>query len=459
MQIHGVEVTQGIQYFRAGEHLAGVVAPDNSIALVAGRPAWVRVYLRSDGGSPVTGVTGDLVVERLIAGVYEPHSTLLPRPPGSVTIDVDPGYDEERRDLALTLNFVIPHSTLCGALRLTVEAHAPDGEEVTTTVHIIATTTRTLRVRGIMVSYDGLADDGTPLAIPAPGLSDLVQAGAWATKVYPISVVTSFSVAGTFQHGQTVASGAGGCGAPLNWGGLVANYLQVKLADGDKQGHVYYGLVAAGTPGADSAGCGGPAWVFSGAGEGPGLVGLDGSHELTAETTFAHELGHHLERQHAPGLTPDPDPGYPPYSSALPGVSLPPGSIGEYGIDIDTGTVYPPSAFADFMSYQPRRWISPYGWQHLANQPALNPRSVCGEGLPGASKPPVDVQVPIFDLKDIPTPYRATVLAKPVISVIAVVGPGPNVDVRVVARPTSSGRSSVSRHRTLLPCSTPPGRA
>ena len=46
MRVVGIEVTQAIQYYQAASHLTDAAdrAPDNSVTLIAGKPAWVRVH-------------------------------------------------------------------------------------------------------------------------------------------------------------------------------------------------------------------------------------------------------------------------------------------------------------------------------------------------------------------------------------------------------------------------------
>ena len=48
--IRGVEVTQAIQYYRSRNHLTDAAdrKPDNSMPLIANKPAWVRVYVESE---------------------------------------------------------------------------------------------------------------------------------------------------------------------------------------------------------------------------------------------------------------------------------------------------------------------------------------------------------------------------------------------------------------------------
>src|SRR5829696_7692637 len=47
--IQGVEVTQAIQHYESARHLTDPAdrQPDNAVTLIAGKPAWVRVYVRS----------------------------------------------------------------------------------------------------------------------------------------------------------------------------------------------------------------------------------------------------------------------------------------------------------------------------------------------------------------------------------------------------------------------------
>src|SRR5262245_20071016 len=336
MKIIGMEVTQGIQFFQSHRHLIDNFGPDNSLRLVASNLAWVRVYVRSQSDSSLSNVTGPLALERMQQGSYTVLATLTPRPPTILSAHPDLPYEDERLNLHRTLNFVIPSDLMCGRLRLTAQITAAGGQTASDAIKIDVTLFRKLKIRGVMVAYDGPDATGKPMKLPPPALSDLIQAGVWLASVYPIASDPQYSIGCGFTHSSSVASVKGPCGHPSNWGGLLANYLQAKQCDGEKPGYIYYGLLAVGLPGANSAGCGGNDFVFSGAGEDPAFQALDGTWGLTAETTMAHELGHHLGRQHAPGLTPDPDPNYPQYQAALPGQSYDDGSIGEYGLDVNT---------------------------------------------------------------------------------------------------------------------------
>ena len=129
--IVGIEVSQGIQYARADRHLADPAdrMPDNSARLVAGKPAWVRVYVRSWHGE--WGITGTLGIRRRRRSIWPSVATLAPRPPGTVVAPrpqwVESNLAGERSSLAATLNFVIPAELMCGELRLTARAEGRAG--------------------------------------------------------------------------------------------------------------------------------------------------------------------------------------------------------------------------------------------------------------------------------------------------------------------------------------------
>lgn len=113
--MQGLEVTQALQHFRANQHLndSSDIGPDNSLQLVAGKPAWVRVYLRSGQDSSfnngaVNDVTGQLVVEQNQNGVWSTVTTLTPtNTGGTTTARANPSYANERGNIGATLNFAV----------------------------------------------------------------------------------------------------------------------------------------------------------------------------------------------------------------------------------------------------------------------------------------------------------------------------------------------------------------
>ena len=153
--IRGVEVTQAVQYYESARHLTDPAdrQPDNSVTLIASKPAWVRVYVRSSWFSgDIPGVTGTITLRRRVLGfLWQTIATLTPTPPGAtVTARRNPPYATERGTLGYTLNFVIPADLMCGNLRLDVNLTAPNGWTDQRQVYINATLRQTFRKTGFV---------------------------------------------------------------------------------------------------------------------------------------------------------------------------------------------------------------------------------------------------------------------------------------------------------------------
>src|SRR5262245_5921417 len=99
--VNGVEVTQGIQYFGAAQHLTNADdrGTDNPVRLAPHKPAWVPVYVRSGLYGADQLLTGDLLVEHrtgAFLGEWTPVATLAPVGAGSTMSRRDPAYSIER---------------------------------------------------------------------------------------------------------------------------------------------------------------------------------------------------------------------------------------------------------------------------------------------------------------------------------------------------------------------------
>jgi hypothetical protein len=369
LQIDGVEVTQGIQYCRAEEHLTDPAdrGPDNSVRLVSGKPAWVRVYVRSGLGAPITGVTGKLVVHRHHLGfVWDQIVDLSPQPPGTVTAQWDPDYATGRSNLGASLNFILPADLMCGHLRLdvSVEASGP-GYQASKSIEIDVTLRQTLRLRVIPFAYDGDNGSGTgTLQLPAPDLATAQATAAWSLLVYPVQSTPAIELTAamtlTFPLTGNPASPGGCAQSWLNFNALAAT---AKVADGNLADRIYYALAPAMVPLGFNSGC-------ESSGISSGLAG--------GQVAMAHEIGHGLGFKHAPcggvGASADPTfPAYEPYDAG----GVPGASIGEYGFDINAGIIHSPATQRDFMSYCGLRWISLYNYGRSVEHELFDPTPVC----------------------------------------------------------------------------------
>jgi hypothetical protein len=364
-RVMGIEVTQAVQYFRAASHLTDAAdrGADNSVTLIAGKPAWVRVYVRDNFG-PTAGVTGSLKLYRRISGIYTSLGTLAPQPPGTVTAYPNPDYATERGTLTRTLNFIIPADQMCGRMRLQVEITAPSGASATKTLTIDVTLRQTLRLAGIMVGYNGPTSSapGAPnLTLAAPTLADLQTTSAWTLLTFPVRSAATYRSAGTVTWNLplTDAPSCSGCCSP-NWVALNTAVEAQRIADGARTDVLYYGLMAVGIPMGPIIGCN----------TGTVSTGANGN-----AVTMAHELGHACGLPHAPcGTGGDPNyPAYEPYDPA----NTPTASTGEYGLDISNGIIASPALFKDMMAYCGPRWISLYNYGRLTNNADLDPVRTC----------------------------------------------------------------------------------
>jgi hypothetical protein len=368
--VAGVEVTQAIQYYHASEHLTDPAdrGADNGVTLVASKPAWVRVYVRSGlyGGS-IAGVTGTLEVRRRhFAFAYLPVTTLSPEPPGTVTSQPNPAYASERGTLSSSLNFIIPADVMCGHLKLIATLTTPGGASDTYELLIDATLRQTLRLRGIMVGYNGPSSTaaGAPnLTIAAPTVADLQTTSGWALRAFPVQSTAQYSSGGTITLTVPLsdAPSCAGCCTP-NWVTLNSQVAAQVTADGNNPNVLYYGLIASGVPMGPIIGCESSGVSAGGVGNG---------------VTMAHELGHHCGFPHAPcGNVGTPDSTYPAYEPYDP-ANTPQASIGEYGLDISNGNVMSPATFKDMMSYCGPKWISLHNYGKLLNNARLDPVRAC----------------------------------------------------------------------------------
>lgn len=379
--IDGVEVTQAIQYRRAENHLTDPAdrGPDNSVRLVADKPAYVRVYVRSNL-APVAGVTGTVTIQRRRYGIWRDAGTLTQQFPPTITADSSPVYATERGSLWNSLNFVIPAVTMRGLIRLKVRVEVLGSTRFTaeTDVDVDASLLQTLRVRGIPIRYWGPNVAGDQVQLAEPTLADFQTTAALTLQMWPVSQTPDISLAGTFTQSApltgaiTVNQATGQAECPRSWDNLLFWLNIAKIIDGNRADRLYYALLPAGIPIGGAGGCGGGGSVGAGV--------------INAGQTMAHELGHVLQFGHAPcGLVTGDmgDPNYPAYES-YDTVNNKTASIGEYGLDPTTETLYSPASARDFMSYC-ANWISLYHYQALIQQTLLDPTWVSD---PHGSLPP-----------------------------------------------------------------------
>lgn len=423
--VDGIEVTQAIQYYRSDQHLTDSAdqGPDNSITLIANKPALVRVYVRTLFGD--REVTGRLIVERRMRWVPTPLPglTLDPIAPVTTVASSNPDYQSERETLGDTLNFLIPAETMAGNIKLTaqiwpVNGGNPDDPADSHETSVSAHLQQTLALRGILISYDGPDAAGTGnLSLAAPTIADLQTTAALSLASMPVGSEPSVSSAGDLAWDTPltgVATTPGGCS--VEWYALNAALAEVKANDGNRTDVIYYGLLPTGIPIVNVGGCASNGVTSGGNGDG---------------VTMAHEIGHACGLGHAPCNTPgDAEyPAYEPYDAA----ASPSGSLGEYGLNINNLMVRLP-AEKDVMGYCNGVWFSLYHYQRLVSNTVLHPK------WPAFPRAPKLVDPYVFPWEELIPPhpewdYKFEKLrARPLISVIGILTEEDAIDVLSVTR-------------------------
>ncbi len=348
MVVADMEVNQAVQFFRAAAFLdAATVLPDNAIRLVANKATGLRVYVDYDAFSglpPVSQVTGRMTVQTAATSF-----TLDPINAGGV---IAPRADSQVNQALAeqTLNFVLPDAWSVGTVTVTVQVW--DAADATTKS---APFTRTLtfnEVAALDIFVVGVHYTAQGLDLAAPTMGDIVTAMGRLRSTYPVGDV-SINGYTTLDYDEDVnftITSSGGCGDGMD-------DLLDKLDDMQGGSDDVYaaflparGLIA--TAGSNIGGCGrtGLAAIF-----------IDETDDVP------HEVGHAVGHKHAPcnpgRCTPPPanvDSDYPQYGA------LPAGSIGVFGFDPGSGTVFDPAATADFMAYWRPQWVSAYTYLSLA---------------------------------------------------------------------------------------------
>jgi hypothetical protein len=405
LTVDGIEVTQGLQFYHADQHLTDPRDRDldNNLRLVQDKLAWVRVYVRS-GMDPqfdmgqVQGVTAELLVDRISGGVPTRVGTFYPiNRDQMITAQANPNYADERGDLDSSLNFILPAAEMRGRLQITAVLD-PNGaiDEVNKvnnrrSVIVPVNLQQTLRAAVILIGYSGPDAAGNPRVIPPPTEMDMQATLPYTFLTYPISQVAQTRVIGEFTQHEPLTDVCpeppGACGCSPNWDQLLSDLLMFPMNDGNQAGWIYCGVLVPGIPIRPVRGCGGGGLAVFPVGEGQ---------------TAAHEMAHAIGLMHAPcGGPANVDPAYPAYEPYDP-PNIPGGCIGEYGLDIIRGDVYPPNTH-DFMSYCGDGWVSVHTFRQLIFNVTLNPlggplgASVIGGGGAMVESRP-DGPVPLLDL-------------------------------------------------------------
>jgi hypothetical protein len=352
LEIYGIERTQATQFFLINGKGSGA-APDNSVPRLALRPLNVRVYV-AEMWTPrlpnIRRVTGRLRYSQL-----EPAPQAFPDlSPVNGSIGVGTVQQLDRANADASLNFSVPAWNCGGTVEFTVEIFEQPPVVVAAAIAAAPSTVLSqtwvesfipvppLRVHIVLIHYNGPDRNGTgTLDVPAPTAFDVATSFNYIAATYPVGTI-EFTACDEIEWNDPLNLPT----PEIGWGRLYEKLGEIR--DGGDKRDLFVGLVPVGVPSNGLLGLGGDGGLAL-------AYGRDGP-------VLAQEMGHALGRMHAPcGMPGNPDPNYPTYASYQPA------SIGEFGVDPSTFTVFDPAMTLDFMSYCAPRWISPYTYLALLN--------------------------------------------------------------------------------------------
>ncbi len=333
VRIHNMEVTQSIQRY-----------PVNTVTLVEHRTTWVRAYPMSEG-STVPNVPCKLSVYRCNGSDCSQFLGDLAAESGYDSITVGPSYD--RGDLHQSFLFEIPDSWTYGSLKLVPEINPADANgrhqvleddytnNVGDPVQIQFTHGPDLALAWVQASYNA---GGQILRTSGDSLDDDIR---WMQGAFPFANVVNLGPAPVKinLNRQNFTSDQGWDDAVL-WLDRIRSHCE-----GDSLCNVPWVLPI---PAQLLGSYVGIAGITNAIG-GDSIIVIDDTYDYV----LGHEMGHHFGLHHGDcGGPADVDPAIPVH-------------LEDYGLNVETLELYPPSSTYDMMTYCTPPWVSIHDYEFI----------------------------------------------------------------------------------------------
>lgn len=343
LSVSSLEITQAVQ------------DAANSVPLVAGRPAVLRIYPHTNTTDPVQGVSISISATRdgqVLAG--------SPVIAGPASVAVNP----TRSDINSSFNVRLPSGWLSGvvSLQVTIDPgnliYEKDETNNTYSTTLTFNIVPALNVTIVPIDYyDSYHDSMYDNYYPAPTQAESQYIYSSLMQMYPVSSVnitwrSNYPGNNQWFDGQLEFI--------QGWDTLLNRILSLMITDHAPPTQVYWGLIPVEYSG--------KTWVGNATMQGYSELGTRGGIGLASSSTYhvnggvliTHEIGHMLGLLHAPcpsGAVNYIDRNY-PYDD---------GSIGQYGLDVTDLTQFHlyPNYYKDIMSYCQPAWVSDYTYKKL----------------------------------------------------------------------------------------------
>jgi len=323
LTIDGLYITQATQNY-----------PSHDVGLIAGRSAWVRVFVLANQ----TNTAGPQVRVSFVNGSTT-NSLTINAPGTSVPTSVDASNPNASWNMAVPAAWITAGTTVSADVDPTNQiAESNKGNNHFSYGALSMQSVRQWKITLIPIhTTDGRT--GT-VENSSRTKNDLVDP---ARRLYPVPDTVDVVVGATFNSSTSGSS-------PLlksdgtNWSSVLSELLAKRTADGVKDRY-YFGFVNV----SYNSGVAGLGYIGA-----PAAMGWDYN---GAEWVLAHEEGHNFGRQHSPcGGASNPDPNYP----------YPGGTIGVPGWDVFAASGnLKPATDTDIMGYCSNQWISDYVYKSV----------------------------------------------------------------------------------------------
>jgi len=325
LTIDGLYITQSTQNY-----------PAHDVNLIAGRSAWVRVFVLANQANTATPQ-----VKVSFVNGSTTNTLTIPAPGSSVPTSIDTSMANASWNMAVPAAWITAGTTVSADVdpaNLITESnksnnHFSYGALTMSSVHQWKITLIPIHTSdGRTGTVENSSRTKTDLVDPAK-------------RLYPVPDAVDVVVGATFNSSSPAPLKSDG----TNWNTVLSDLLAKRTADGVTDRY-YFGFVNV----SYTSGVAGLGYIGA-----PAAIGWDVSSagEAGSQWVLAHEEGHNFGRQHSPcGGASSPDPAYP----------YPGGTIGVPGWDaFATSGNLKPTTDTDIMGYCSNKWISDYVYKSV----------------------------------------------------------------------------------------------